>query len=107
MDSSLFYENKTLEKERDKLRQDLRMLKLENERLKSIIESQSSAVPTEKEMLAIKAEHYLVFKSKRLQYGGTYLENIHDIEHCGRISFREAVAVVESMILRFCGEENA
>ena len=40
---------------------------------------------TEKELLAIKAEHYLARNNSRLKHGGIYVENIHDYENCGKI----------------------
>ena len=55
---------------------------------------------TEKELLAIKAEHYLACNNSRLKHGGTYVEDINDYENCGKISFVEAVEIVENLLYR-------
>lgn len=46
----------------------------------------------------MKAVLYLAEKNPRLRYGGTWVENIRDIENCQRISFAEAIRVVDRML---------
>ena len=62
---------------------------------------------TEKELLAIKAEHYLARNNSRLKHGGIYVENIHDYENCGKIPFVEAVEVVENLLYKTELKEGA
>lgn len=53
---------------------------------------------TEKELTAIKAVYYLAERNPRLKYGGTWIEDVHNIETCQRISFAEAMQIVGSML---------
>lgn len=53
---------------------------------------------TEQEKTAMKAVLYLAEKNPRLRYGGTWVESIRDIENCQRISFAEAIRIVDRML---------
>ncbi len=53
---------------------------------------------TEREKTAMKAVLHLAEKNPRLRHGGTWVENIRDIENCQRISFAEAIRIVDRML---------
>lgn len=53
---------------------------------------------TEQEKTAMKAVLYLAEKNPRLRYGGTWVEDVHNMETCQKISFMEAVRIVEEML---------
>lgn len=53
---------------------------------------------TEQEKTAMKAVLYLAEKNPRLRHGGTWVENIRDIENCQRISFAKAIRIVGGML---------
>lgn len=55
---------------------------------------------TEKELLAIKAVFYLARTNSRLNRGGLYVEDIHDLGKSKRIPFLEAVNIVGDMLIR-------
>ncbi len=55
---------------------------------------------SEKELPAIMAAEFTLRKSREVKNGGTYVENVHDLEHCRRIAFNEAVVVLNSFIDR-------
>lgn len=64
---------------------------------------ENAATISEKELLAIKAIYYLARNNSRLKYGGTWVEDIKNIDTCPRIPFMEAVRVVDEMLCRFDG----
>ena len=53
---------------------------------------------TEQEKTAIKAVLYLAEKNPRLRYGGTWVEDVRNMETCQRIPFAEAVRIVGRML---------
>ena len=53
---------------------------------------------TEKELTAIKAVYYLAERNPRLKYGGTWIEDVHNMETRQRIFFAEAMQIVGSML---------
>ena len=53
---------------------------------------------TEQEKTAMKAVLYLAEKNPRLRYGGTWIEDVHNIETCQRIPFAEAMQIVGNML---------
>lgn len=53
---------------------------------------------TEEEKTAMKAVLYLAKKNPRLRYGGTWVEDVYNMETCQKIHFVEAVCVVEKML---------
>ena len=53
---------------------------------------------TEQEKTAMKAVLYLAEKNPRLRYGGTWVEDVHNIETCQRIPFAEAMQIVGNML---------
>ncbi len=53
---------------------------------------------SEKELTAIMAAEFTLRKSREVKNGGIYVENVHDIEHCRRIAFYEADAVLNNFI---------
>ena len=61
---------------------------------------------TEQEKTAMKAVLYLAEKNPRLRYGGTWVENVHDYEHCAKIPFGEAVRIVGRMLYDPVDEVN-
>ena len=60
---------------------------------------------TEKELTALKAVYYLAERNPRLKYGGTWVEDIHNLEACQRISFWEAMQLVCNMLYAADNEE--
>jgi|GEM_PF-6461024 len=46
----------------------------------------------------MKAVLYLAEKNPRLRYGGTWVEDVHNMETCQKIPFMEAVRIVEEML---------
>mgnify|MGYP004618902439 FL=1 len=61
---------------------------------------------TEKELTAIKAVYYLAERNPRLKYGGTWIEDVHNIETCQRIPFAEAMRIVGNMLYGSAEEET-
>ncbi len=61
---------------------------------------------TEKELTAIKAVYYLAERNPRLKYGGTWIEDVHNIETCQRIPFAEAMQIVGNMLYGPAEEET-
>lgn len=53
---------------------------------------------TEQEKTAMKAVLYLAERNPRLSYGGTWVEDIHHTETCQRISFMEAIRIIDKML---------
>mgnify|MGYP001755088154 CR=1 FL=1 len=53
---------------------------------------------SEKELTALKAVYYLAERNPRLKHGGTWVEDIHNLETCQRISFWEAMHLVCNML---------
>lgn len=53
---------------------------------------------SEKEITAIMAAEFTLRKSREIKSGGTYVEDIHDMENCRRISFYEAEQVLCELI---------
>lgn len=53
---------------------------------------------TEQEKTAMKAVLYLAEKNPRLRYGGTWVEDVHNMETCAKIPFAEAVRVIDRML---------
>lgn len=52
----------------------------------------------EKELTAIMAAAFVLRKSREAKNGGTFVENIHEIDTCRRISFYEASGVLDEFI---------
>lgn len=53
---------------------------------------------TEQEKTAMKAVLYLAERNPRLRMGGTWVEDVHNIETCQKIPFMQAVRIVENML---------
>ena len=53
---------------------------------------------SQKELTALKAVYYLAERNPRLKHGGTWVEDIHNIETCQRIHFVEAMQIVCNML---------
>lgn len=53
---------------------------------------------TEEEKMAMKAVLYLAEKNPRLRYGGTWVEDAHNMETCQKTPLMEAVRIVEEML---------
>lgn len=53
---------------------------------------------TEQEKTAMKAVLYLAERNPKLRMDGTWVEDVHNIETCQKISFIEAVNIVGSML---------
>lgn len=53
---------------------------------------------TEQEKTAMKAVLYLAERNPRLRMGGTWVEDVHNMETCQKIPFMEAVRIVENML---------
>lgn len=53
---------------------------------------------TEQEKTAMKAVLYLAERNPRIRMGGTWVEDVHNMETCQRIRFVEAVRIVENML---------
>lgn len=53
---------------------------------------------TEQEKTAMKAVLYLAEKNPRLRYGGTWVEDVRNMETCTKISFAEAVRIIDRML---------
>lgn len=47
---------------------------------------------------AMKAVLYLAEKNPRLRYGGTWVEDVHNMETCAKIRFTEAVRIIDRML---------
>lgn len=60
---------------------------------------------TEQEKTAMKAVLYLAERNPRLRMGGTWVEDVHNMETCQRISFREAMRLVCNMLYAADNEE--
>lgn len=58
---------------------------------------------TEKEITAMKAVYYLAEQNPRLHHGGTWVEDVHNIDTRQRIRFYEAMQIVGNMLY---GSEN-
>ena len=56
---------------------------------------------TKKELTALKAVYYMAEKNKRLQQGGTWISDVHNLENCDKISFFEALQIVSNMLYRY------
>ena len=53
----------------------------------------------EKVLTALKAVYYVAKENPRFKYGeGIWVEDVHNIETCQKISFKEAAAIVEKII---------
>ena len=61
---------------------------------------------TEQEKTAMKAVLYLAEKNPRLRYGGTWVEDVRNMETCARISFAEAVRIIDRMLYGSIEEAN-
>jgi hypothetical protein len=62
---------------------------------------------SEKEILAIKALRYLAVRNTRHHFfGDTYVEDMRHFETSRRISFVEAVKVVDAMLCRIEEAQN-
>lgn len=53
---------------------------------------------SQKELTALKAVYYLAVRNPRLKYGGTWVEDVHNMETCQRIPFGEAIRIVSNML---------
>ena len=53
---------------------------------------------TEQEKTAMKAVLYLAELNPRLRMGGTWVEDVHNMETCQKIPFMQAVRIVENML---------
>ena len=53
---------------------------------------------TEQEKTAMKAVLYLAECNPRLRMGGTWVEDVHNMETCQKIPFMQAVRIVENML---------
>lgn len=60
---------------------------------------------SEKELTALKAVYYLAERNPRLKYGGTWVEDVHNMETCQRIPFGEAMQLVCNMLYATDNEE--
>ena len=47
---------------------------------------------------AMKAVLYLAKKNPRLRYGGTWVEDVYNMETCAKISFAGAVRIIDRML---------
>lgn len=61
---------------------------------------------TEQEKTAMKAVLYLAEKNQRLRYGGTWVEDVCNMETCAKISFAEAVRIIDRMLYGPIEEAN-
>lgn len=62
---------------------------------------------SERELTALKAVYHLAERSPRLKYGGTWVEDVHNMETCQRIPFVEAMRLVCNMLYASDNEEVA
>ena len=53
---------------------------------------------TEQEKTAMKAVLHLAERNPRLRMGGTWVEDVHNMETCQKIPFMQAVRIVENML---------
>lgn len=53
---------------------------------------------TEREKTAMKAVLYFAKKTPRLRYGGTWVEDVHNMETCQKMPPMEAVCIVEETL---------
>ena len=53
---------------------------------------------TEQEKTAMKAVLYLAERNPRLRMGGTWVEDVRNMETCQKIPFMQAVRIVENML---------
>ena len=53
---------------------------------------------TEQEKTAMKAVLYLAERNPRLRMGGTWVEDVHNMETCQKIPLMQAVRIVENML---------
>nr|DAS87195.1 MAG TPA: hypothetical protein [Caudoviricetes sp.] len=53
---------------------------------------------TEQEKTAMKAVLYLAEKNPRLRYGGTWVEDVRNMETSAKIPFAEAVRIIDRML---------
>lgn len=60
---------------------------------------------SEKELTALKAVYYLAERNPRLKHGGTWVEDVHNMETCQRIPFGEAMRLVCNMLYATDNEE--
>lgn len=61
---------------------------------------------TEQEKTAMKAVLYLAEKNPRLRYGSTWVEDVRNMETCAKISFAEAVRIIDRMLYGPIEEAN-
>lgn len=61
---------------------------------------------TEEEKTAMKAVLYLAKKNPRLRYGGTWVEDVYNMETCAKISFAGAVRIIDRMLYGPIEEAN-
>ena len=61
---------------------------------------------TEQEKTAMKAVLYLAEKNPRLRYGGTWVEDVRNMKTCAKISFAEAVRIIDRMLYGPIEEAN-
>ncbi len=59
---------------------------------------------TQKELTALKAVYYLAERNPRLKHGGIWVEDVHNMETCQKISFMEACSIVEKLVYGFESE---
>lgn len=59
---------------------------------------------SQKELTALKAVYYLAERNPRLKHGGTWVEDIHNMETCQRIHFVEAMQLVCNML--YCSDNE-
>lgn len=59
---------------------------------------------SQKELTALKAVYYLAERNPRLKHGGIWVEDVYNFETCQKISFIEAVDIVEKIIYGTEGE---
>ena len=59
---------------------------------------------SQKELTALKAVYYLAERNPRLKHGGTWVEDIHNMETCQRIPFVEAMQLVCNML--YCSDDE-
>lgn len=59
---------------------------------------------SQKELTALKAVYYLAERNPRLKHGGTWVEDVHNMETCQRIPFCEAMQLVCNML--YCSDNE-
>lgn len=62
---------------------------------------ESNTTITADEVTAIKAIYYLARTNSRLKLGGTWVEDIQNLDTCKRLPFMEAISITEEMLCRF------